>query len=144
VNNIPVLFTLTWHLLLRHSCTFAFFQAEAFENKSPTGAIPRIAALSFLATAECGSPSPMRNCHSLTLRSPPTRPPTATAQLGDTRWPRDRWVMLTIPGSTRRHRPHLFSSQFAASMRGYTEISRWQGRVCEALCGRSLLPTRAD
>jgi hypothetical protein len=28
MNNTPVLFTLTWHLLLRHACTFAFFQAE--------------------------------------------------------------------------------------------------------------------
>jgi hypothetical protein len=28
MNNIPVLFTLTWHLLLRHTFTFAFFQAE--------------------------------------------------------------------------------------------------------------------
>jgi hypothetical protein len=80
------------------------------------GAIPRIAARSFLATTECGSPSPVRNCRGLTLHSPLTRPPTAMAQLGDTPWPRDRWVMLTIPGSTRWHRPHLFSSQFVASM----------------------------
>jgi hypothetical protein len=28
VNSTPVLFTLTWHLLLHHACTFAFFQAE--------------------------------------------------------------------------------------------------------------------
>jgi hypothetical protein len=28
VNSVPVLFTLTWHLLLRHACTFTFFQAE--------------------------------------------------------------------------------------------------------------------
>jgi hypothetical protein len=28
VNSIPVLFTLIWHLLLSHACTFAFFQAE--------------------------------------------------------------------------------------------------------------------
>jgi hypothetical protein len=37
VNSTPVLFTLTWHLLLRHTCIFISFQAEAFENKSPTG-----------------------------------------------------------------------------------------------------------
>jgi hypothetical protein len=36
VNSTPVLFTLTWHLLLRHTCIFISFQAEAFENKSPT------------------------------------------------------------------------------------------------------------
>jgi hypothetical protein len=28
VNSAPVLFTLTWHLLLRHTCIFTFFQAE--------------------------------------------------------------------------------------------------------------------
>jgi hypothetical protein len=35
MNSAPVLFTLTWHLLLRHACTFAFFQAEV-KDKSPT------------------------------------------------------------------------------------------------------------
>jgi hypothetical protein len=28
MNSAPVLFTLTWHLLLRHAFTFTFFQAE--------------------------------------------------------------------------------------------------------------------
>jgi hypothetical protein len=28
VNSVPVLFMLTWHLLLRHACTFTFFQAK--------------------------------------------------------------------------------------------------------------------
>jgi hypothetical protein len=28
VPSAPVLFMLTWHLVLRHACTFAFFQAE--------------------------------------------------------------------------------------------------------------------
>jgi hypothetical protein len=28
MNSSPVLFTLTWHLLLRYACTFTFFQAE--------------------------------------------------------------------------------------------------------------------
>jgi hypothetical protein len=28
MNNAPALFTLTWHLLLRHARTFTFFQAE--------------------------------------------------------------------------------------------------------------------
>jgi hypothetical protein len=28
MNSAPVLFTLTGHLLLRHACTFTFFQAE--------------------------------------------------------------------------------------------------------------------
>jgi hypothetical protein len=28
MNSAPVLDRLTWHLLLRHACTFAFFQAE--------------------------------------------------------------------------------------------------------------------
>jgi hypothetical protein len=28
MNSAPVLFTLTWHLLLRHACTFVFFQTE--------------------------------------------------------------------------------------------------------------------
>jgi hypothetical protein len=28
MNSAPVLFTLTWHLLLRHARTFTFFQAE--------------------------------------------------------------------------------------------------------------------
>jgi hypothetical protein len=36
MNSAPVLFTRTGHLLLRHTCTFAFFQAEAFKDKSPT------------------------------------------------------------------------------------------------------------
>jgi hypothetical protein len=41
MNSAPVLFTLTWHLLLRHICIFISFQAEAeaFENKSPTSTI---------------------------------------------------------------------------------------------------------
>jgi hypothetical protein len=28
VNSIPVLFTLIWHWLLRHTCTFTFSRAE--------------------------------------------------------------------------------------------------------------------
>jgi hypothetical protein len=28
MNSAPVLFTLTWHLLLRHACTLIFFQAK--------------------------------------------------------------------------------------------------------------------
>jgi hypothetical protein len=28
MNNAPVLFMLTWHLLSRHASTFTFFQAE--------------------------------------------------------------------------------------------------------------------
>jgi hypothetical protein len=28
MNNAPVLFALTWHLLLRHACTLIFFRAE--------------------------------------------------------------------------------------------------------------------
>jgi hypothetical protein len=28
MNSAPVLFTITWHLLLRHACTFTFPQAE--------------------------------------------------------------------------------------------------------------------
>jgi hypothetical protein len=28
MNSDPVLFTLTWHLLLRHACTFTFLRAE--------------------------------------------------------------------------------------------------------------------
>jgi hypothetical protein len=28
MNSALVLFTLTWHLLLRHACTFTFFQAK--------------------------------------------------------------------------------------------------------------------
>jgi hypothetical protein len=28
MNSVPVLFTLTWHLLLRRARTFTFFQAE--------------------------------------------------------------------------------------------------------------------
>jgi hypothetical protein len=28
MSSAPVLFTLTWHLLLHYACTFAFFQAE--------------------------------------------------------------------------------------------------------------------
>jgi hypothetical protein len=28
MNGAPVLFTLTWYLLLCHACTFAFIQAE--------------------------------------------------------------------------------------------------------------------
>jgi hypothetical protein len=32
MNSAPVLFTLTRHLLLRHACTFTFFQAEGTRN----------------------------------------------------------------------------------------------------------------
>jgi hypothetical protein len=28
MNSAHVLFTLTWHLLLRHACTLTFFRAE--------------------------------------------------------------------------------------------------------------------
>jgi hypothetical protein len=30
MNSASVLFTLTWHLLLCHACTFSFFQAERY------------------------------------------------------------------------------------------------------------------
>jgi hypothetical protein len=34
MNSAPVLFTLTWHLLLRHARTFTFFQAEGTKCNS--------------------------------------------------------------------------------------------------------------
>jgi hypothetical protein len=34
MNNAPVLFTLTWHLLLRHARTFAVYQVEGTKCNS--------------------------------------------------------------------------------------------------------------
>jgi hypothetical protein len=33
-NSAPVLFTLTWHLLLHHACTFAVYQVEGIKCNS--------------------------------------------------------------------------------------------------------------
>jgi hypothetical protein len=34
MNSAPILFTLTWHLLLRHTCTFAVYQVEGIKYNS--------------------------------------------------------------------------------------------------------------